>query len=467
MTTPFDASLPAPLLAIAVAPNGTIGDAVSRVIETATREYSNLLSVWTLVQIALVAISYAIASLIAAFATPVLEERLRIIHNQPRLLRALVILLRRLKWISFALTLWIMLAAMRAATWPSRSYLIAVAVSLATAWVIISILSRLIRNRSLANLFAVAAWFVVAVHFIGIDDEIVDLLDGAAITMGTSRFSLLMLLKGTLFLAAFVWIASFLSELLDRRLRATLDISPTAQVLIGKAIKMAALTLAVLTALTLIGIDLTALAVFSGALGIGIGIGLQKLASNLLSGVIILADRSIKPGDVITVQDTFGMIRSLNARYVSVVARNGVEYLIPNESFITENVINWSYTNTLVRIDVSFGVSYDSDPHQVRRIAVETVQKVKRIQGTQPPVCHITGFGDSSIDFILRFWIDDPQDGVTNIRGNVLLALWDAFKEAGISIPYPHREVIIRKLPDGFDGVLRGGRGGEDGGADV
>ena len=217
----------------------------------------------------------------------------------------------------------------------------------------------------------------------------------------------------------------------------------------------------------MIGVDLTALAVFSGALGIGIGIGLQKLASNLLSGVIILLDRSIKPGDVITVGDTFGSISSLNSRYVSVVARNGVEYLVPNETFITEPVINWSYSNRFVRIDVNFGVSYDSNPHDVRRIAVETVQKVPRVQHMQQPVCHITGFGDSSIDFVLRFWIEDPQDGVTNIRGNVFLALWDAFKEAGIAIPYPHREVIIKpahgaqsllggSLPDS---EMRGGKG--------
>lgn len=395
-------------------------------------------------QAGLILLAYLVATALAKILEPRLEARMRLIHNEPRLLRALIVLLRRLQWILFALILWLIVIAMRAWTWPSRSYLIGIAASLAAAWVVISILSRLIRNRSLANLFAIAAWATVALVFVGLADDVVRLLDAAAIPIGQTRLSLLLVLKGALLLGAFVWIASFGTDLVERRLGNTLEVSPTAIVLIGKALKGAAFTIAVLAALSMIGVDLTALAVFSGALGIGIGIGLQKLASNLLSGVIILLDRSIKPGDVITVGDTFGSISSLNARYVSVVARNGVEYLVPNETFITEPVINWSYSNKFVRIDVKFGVSYDSNPHDVRRIAVDTVKKVPRVQPMQHPVCHLTGFGESSVDFVLRFWIEDPQDGVTNVRGNVYLALWDAFREAGIVIPYPHREVIIK-----------------------
>ncbi len=408
------------------------------------REVSNLVSVWTAAQGGLIVLAYIVAAALARIFEPKLETRLRLIHNQPRLLRALIVPLRRLKWILFALLLWMIAIAMQAWTWPSRSYLIGVAASLAAAWVIISILSRLIRNRSLANLFAIVAWSTVALIFVGLADDFVRLLDAAAFPIGQTRLSLLLILKGALLLGAFVWIASFVSDLAERRLGSTLEVSPTAVVLIGKAIKGVAFTVAVLAALSMIGVDLTALAIFSGALGIGIGIGLQKLASNLLSGVIILLDRSIKPGDVIAVGDTFGSITSLNARYVSVVARNGVEYLVPNETFITEPVINWSYSDKFVRIDVNFGVSYDSNPHEVRRTAIETVKDVPRVQHTQQPVCHITGFGDSSINYVLRFWIQDPQDGVTNVRGNVYLALWDAFKEVGITIPYPHREIILK-----------------------
>lgn len=413
--------------------------------ESVTREILNFASTWTFIQIAIIAVAFLAALGLARLLEPRLEARLRRIHNQPRLLRALIVPLRRLKWIVFALLLWAVLVAMRAWTWPSRSYLIGVAASLAAAWVVISILSRLIRNRSLANMFAVAAWGAVALILVGLADDFVGMLDAIALPMGEHRISLLLVAKGLLLLAVFLWAASFFSDLLEGQFGSRLDISPTARVLMGKAIKGIAFTIAVLASLSLVGIDLTALAVFSGALGIGIGIGLQKLASNLLSGVIILLDRSIKPGDVITVGKTYGSISSLNARYVSVVARDGVEYLVPNETFITEPVVNWSFTDSFVRIEVRFGVSYESDPHEVRRIAVDALKNVARVQSVKPAVCHITGFGDSSIDFTLRFWIEDPQEGMANVRGNVYLALWDAFKANGINIPFPHREVILKQ----------------------
>ena len=178
---------------------------------------------------------------------------------------------------------------------------------------------------------------------------------------------------------------------------------------------------------------------------IGIGFGLQKVVSNFISGIIILLDQSIKPGDTISLGDTFGWIRELRARFVSVVTRDGREFLIPNEDFITTQVVNWSFTDSLVRLDVPFGVSYDSDPHEVMKLAIEAAGSVDRVDNSNsPPVCWMTGFGDSSLDFKLRFWIDDPQRGLTNIRGKVLLALWDTFKEHGIGIPFPHREVIFK-----------------------
>jgi small-conductance mechanosensitive channel len=157
-----------------------------------------------------------------------------------------------------------------------------------------------------------------------------------------------------------------------------------------------------------------------------------------------LLDRSIKPGDTISLGETFGWIRELRARFVSVVTRDGREYLIPNEDFITHEVINWSFSDDLVRLDVAFGVSYSSDPHQVSALAIEAASAVERVVESRKPVCWLTEFGDSSLNFLLRFWIRDPQNGLTNVRGTVLLAVWDKFKEHGINIPFPHREVIMR-----------------------
>jgi small-conductance mechanosensitive channel len=202
--------------------------------------------------------------------------------------------------------------------------------------------------------------------------------------------------------------------------------------------------IAVVAAMSGLGIDLTAFTVFSGAVGVGVGFGLQKVVSNFISGIIILLDRSIKPGDTISLGDTFGWIRELRARFVSVVTRDGREYLIPNEDFITREVINWSFSNDLVRLDVPFGVSYESDPHQVSALAIEAAASVPRVETAHKPVCWMTAFGDSSLDFVLRFWIRDPQNGLTNIRGQVLLALWDTFQANGVQIPFPHRELIVR-----------------------
>jgi small-conductance mechanosensitive channel len=240
--------------------------------------------------------------------------------------------------------------------------------------------------------------------------------------------------------------ARLISSTSAASIRRNEEISPSMQVLAIKFLQVALYGTAFFMGLRIVGVDLTGLAVLSGAIGVGLGFGLQKVVSNLVSGVIILLDKSIKPGDVISLGDTFGWINSLGARYVSVVTRDGKEYLIPNEDLITGQVVNWSHSNEYVRLDIYFGTAYSDDPHKVREIAVNAAKSVDRVLAFKAPVCHIVGFGDSSVDYILRFWIRDPTGGLTNIRGNVYLALWDAFQEHNISIPFPQREV--RMLED-------------------
>ncbi len=407
--------------------------------------YEMLTTKWALVQIGVILGCYAVSWGISYFATPPLEAQLRRVESQPQLMRALVVPLRRLQWILFALTLWASDLVMQQLTRPQHSYYVLIAATLVAAGVVISIASRLIRNRLLANLFALAAWSIAALNILGLLDVTAAMLDKIALSIGDFRLSLLVVVKGALWLAVLIWLATVIGNFTEQRLRRNVDLAPALQVLISKFIKFFLLAIAVLATLTSIGLDLTALTVFSGALGIGIGFGLQKVASNLISGIIILMDRSIKPGDVIALGDTFGWINSLKARYVSIVTRDGIEYLIPNEVFVSDRVINWSYSDRKVRIELTFGVSYESDPHQVRAIAVEAVSKIDRVLERPPPVCHLTAFGESSIDFVLRFWIEDPQNGLTNLRGAAFLALWDAFEEAGVKIPYPHREVLLRQ----------------------
>ncbi len=415
--------------------------------DSAAPYYERFVSTWIPVQLAIILLGYLLATLASRWLTPPLEERLRQIHRQPRLTRALVLPLRRLKWIIFAILLWCASEILLDLTRLSRSYLIIVAANLATAWVIISIAARLIRNRSIGRIVEVAAWTLVAVNIIGFLPEALSLLDQAAITVGTIRISLLLIGKALILLAVLLWLAAIIGDFLEHRITHGLEISPTAQILLTKVVKGALIAGALLVVLLAMKIDLTTLALFSGAIGIGIGFGLQKVASNLISGIIILTDKSIKPGDVITVGDTFGWITSLRARYVSVVTRDGVEFLIPNETFVSDRVINWSYSDKAIRLEIKFGVSYDCDPHQVRKIAAAAVEKLPRVIDHQSPVCHIIGFGESSLDFVLRFWIADPEEGLTNIRGAAYLALWDALKTAGIAIPYPHRDVILHRAP--------------------
>lgn len=325
--------------------------------------------------------------------------------------------------------------------------LIQTALALSLAWFAARVLSRIIRNRLLARAVTWSVWLLAALMILGIADDVATVLDRFALPLGTGRISLLGIIKGLVLLAVAIWLAIAVGGFFERRLRATQDLTPSMQVLVGKVLKIGLMVLAGVVALSSAGVDLTAFTVLSGAIGVGLGFGLQKVVSNFISGIIILLDKSIKPGDTITVGETFGWIRELRARFVSIVTRDGREYLIPNEDFITQQVINWSFTDELVRLDVKFGASYEDDPHLVSKLAIQAASSVPRVESDRTPVCWITDFGDSSVNYVLRFWIHDPQQGLTNVRGRVLLALWDAFKANGITIPFPHREITIRQAP--------------------
>jgi small-conductance mechanosensitive channel len=388
--------------------------------------------------------AFGAAKILTLRVEPWFEERVREMKGQPRTLRLLVAVLRNTQWILFFLLLCLIYSAMQQHTWPSRSYFIGIVAKLALAWILISVVSKIIRNRSLSRLVAMGCWAVVALSMLGLLGNTGAALDSVAFTMGDVRLSLLNILKGILLVVGLLWLASTVGNFFDRQINQVEDLTPSLKVLIGKIVKIFLFIIAVVVAASSIGIDLTALTIFSGAVGVGIGFGLQKVVSNFISGIIILLDKSIKPGDTISLGETFGWIRELRARFVSVVTRDGKEFLIPNEDFITQQVVNWSFTDKLIRLDVPFGVSYDSDPHEVSRLAIESCSAIQRISKSKPPVCWMTEFGDSSVNFLLRFWIKDPRNGLTNIRGTVLLALWDTFKEHDIDIPYPHTEVIIK-----------------------
>lgn len=398
-----------------------------------------------LFQVGLIAVLFLPAWFLSTRVEPLLEKQARKIKGMPGTLRIIVAFLRRMEWLFFAIFLGIAYVLTSAAQWPEKNYLIYSAMLLAGAWLLISVVSHAIRSRFVGRIFTVIVWIFVAASILGVLDDVAGILDGIGFTVGSIRISVLSVLQMLVFVGGLLWIAVHAGNFFEKRIQKVEELTPSLRVLLGKISRIALVVLAVMIAMQALSIDLTALTVLSGAVGVGIGFGLQKVVSNFISGMIILLDESIKPGDTIALGETFGWIRELRARFVSVVTRDGREFLIPNEDFITTQVVNWSFSDKYVRLDVPFGVAYDSDPHQVIDIAIEAAASVDRvISHYRRPVCWMTEFGDSSINFLLRFWIEDPQQGLTNIRGKVMLALWDAFKENGISIPFPHREVIMK-----------------------
>ena len=341
--------------------------------------------------------------------------------------------------------LWITVLLAEAIDWPSD--LMNGAASLVTAWAVIRLTSSLIKSQFLSKTLAITIWIIAALHLLGWLGATIVTLDKAALTVGEFRLSLLHLIKGTAVFGLLLWGAGFLSELFERMLGKSKALNPSQKVLFHKLLRIVLLGLVIIAGLDAIGIDLTALAVFSGALGIGIGFGLQKVFANLVSGFILLMDKSIKPGDVIAIGDTYGWVNRLGARYVSILTRDGKEHLIPNENLITEQVENWSYSNNKIRIHIPVGISYNSNVPAVRKLLKEVAASQPRILKSPEPNCLIKGFGDNSVDLEIRAWIEDPVNGVGNVISGVYEAIWEAFKEHNVEIPFPQRDLHIKSMP--------------------
>ena len=320
--------------------------------------------------------------------------------------------------------------------------------SLATIRIVVYFLRKTFRPgpavKAWENLIATSIWIVVALHVLGWLPAVLESLDAMALKVWTSRISVLATLKLLLAVALLWLLALWLGRVVEHRISRAVFVNPAMQVALVKLVKFVLLVLAFLVALDAVGIDLTALTVFGGALGVGLGFGLQRIASNFISGFIVLFDRSIRPGDVITIGDKLGWVQELRARYVVVMDRDGVERLIPNESLITNEVINWSYSDRNVRLKIPVSISYDNDPEQALALLEDAARANPRVLAEPAPTTRLMGFGDSGIELELRVWIRDPEAGMASVRSDINLAIWRAFKAAGIVIPYPQRDLHIR-----------------------
>ena len=384
---------------------------------------------------------------IALAANAALQARVNtdsLANRWPLPLRRLAhVLVESFSTIVFAVLVIAARIAMYHSTWPSRSYMLVVAAKLALAWLIIRLVTSVIRNAFLVKLISVSAWVIAALSVINQLDPAVDALDSVSIVLGGLRLTPLVVIKLGLLLIAALWLTNVASNFAESRINQSTDLTPSIQVLLVKMIRIGLLIIAVAVALSAVGINLSALAVFSGAVGVGIGIGLQKIVANFISGIILLADKSVKPGDLVTIGDSSGRISAMKTRYISVAAGDGREFLIPNEDLVTQKVTNWTYTDKNTLVKVNFGTNYESDPRQVCRLAAEIAGSAPRAIKSRTPNCILTEFAEAGMKFSLTFWIADP-DGMDNVKSDVMLSLWDTFKREGIRVPYPVRELRVR-----------------------
>jgi small-conductance mechanosensitive channel len=343
----------------------------------------------------------------------------------------------------FAMLMTAARGGMLAWTWPSRSYLLVVAAKLAFAWLLIRLATSVIRNEFIVRLVSLSAWLVAALSILGLLEQTLDGLDSVSIMIGGLRLTPLLVIKLTVLLAAALWLTNVASRFFEGRIAQSRDLTPSIQVLLIKLVRVGLMVVAVTVVLSSVGINLSALAIFSGAIGVGIGLGLQKIVANFISGVILLADKSVKPGDLVTIGDSSGRISAMNTRYISVSAGDGREFLIPNEDLVTQKVVNWTYSDKNTLVKVNFGTNYDADPRLVCKLAVDIAAASPRATRGRMPTCLLTEFAEAGMKFSLTFWISDP-DGMDAVRSDVMLALWDAFKREGIRVPYPVREIRIR-----------------------
>lgn len=348
--------------------------------------------------------------------------------------------------IAWVAGLWLSLAVLTAFSEPTA--LVRLFASLINAWVVIRILSILVPNHMLAGIVSWGIWGIAALNAVGLLDPVVLWMDGIQFSSGPVRITLWTVVQGIVVTGVLLWLAYHSSGFIRRRLESSTSLSPTMQVLASKIVGIVLMVLAVIFGVQAVGIDLTVFAVFSGALGLGIGLGMQRTVGNLVAGFTMLADRSIKPGDVIEIMTgdgpTYGEVKTLAARYVSVRTRSGTETLIPNEILIANPVTNWTFTDKRVRRSIAVGVSYDTDVEKAQALCVEAAIAAKRVLKAPKPICLIRGFGESSVDLEVRFWISDPEEGVANVGSEVFLEVWKAFRAEGIEIPFPQRDLHIK-----------------------
>ncbi|MBU2644958.1 mechanosensitive ion channel [bacterium] len=404
---------------------------------------TQILSGDNLVQIAALLLIRLIGSLIGNPLKRFLTIRLDQRGFQNALLLSFIRrLLKQLPLILSVILLWI--AVQVFSEIGQTTFFMTLVLNLSAAWIVVQLAASVILDRHWSRMVGVIVWTIAALNIIGVFGSVSGFLGSTGFSIGQTKLSLSSVLQSIILAVVLLKTVNWLSNYFEQRLNSVPGLNSSTRLMLTKVTHVTMIMLVGLIVLNTVGIDFSSLAIFSGAIGVGVGFGLQKVVGNYISGLILLSDKSVKPGDVIQLADAFGYVRFMGGRYVSVVTRDEKEYLIPNEDLITQQVINWSYSNNIVRQKVEFGTSYGADPHQVISLVLDSLKHVDRILDDPKPVCLLKGFGDSSVDFELRFWINDPQNGVSNVSSEVLLNIWDVFKKHHIEIPFPQRDLHFK-----------------------
>ena len=301
--------------------------------------------------------------------------------------------------------------------------------------------------KSMENLISGTIWLVVALHLAGVLPEIVQGLEEAGFSVGKNRISVLLILQSVVTVIVTVVVALWLSRLLENRLMRAEQINMNFRVVMTKLVRILLTLVGVLVALSAVGFDITLLSVFGGALGVGLGFGLQKIASNYVSGFIILLDESVHLGDVITLDGHYGVVEQIRSRYLVLRKLDNTEVIIPNETLIASAVINHSLSDRRAKVQMPIQVSYEGDLDLAMHIMREAAERHPRVLDDPAPEVHLKGFGESGIDLQLSFWIPDPEEGSASLQSALYLDIWRAFQAQGVSVPYPQREIRILGTP--------------------
>lgn len=297
--------------------------------------------------------------------------------------------------------------------------------------------------KTLENTISALIWMALALHLSGLLPQLIKTLEDIQFNIGKNPVNLLLVLQGMLTIVVTIFIALWISRLIENKMMGVEHVNMNMRVVLAKLFRIILLAIAVLIGLSAVGLDITLLSVFGGALGVGLGFGLQRIASNYVSGFIILLDKSMQIGDVITVESHYGVVSDLRTRYLVLRKLDGTEVIIPNELLIINPVINHSFSDHKARVQMPIQVSYDSPLELAMQLMSDIAKQHARILQTPEPAVQIKGFGESGIDLMLSIWIPDPEEGSSALQSEIYLKIWHSFQERNISIPYPQREIRI------------------------